>query len=292
MTMKMRISRKVEVSFELVAWDSKGVKATWLKPNDEIVTRSRPETSSTDGWAYMMNLFQQILWVQTNHAMSNCGVDLEVDPSPDWKPVKLVTNCNRHVDELGNDSGSNGRPRSTRTEACRRDESDPNRRSLQWSIWLVMKAWINVSIDSWWAIDALLATDVSGSNKLSIFRSAIHAIHDELQVQVNSKVVHDVTPLQDGADGLHVTLSMEVVRVVTDPLWLVIQIQVEYNNKYIQAASSRCLYISSIPLTSSSWGRDSRMLDVLCNTVCRVNCRCQLSIENKIWINESVYSIC
>ena len=174
MTMKMRISRKVEVSFELVAWDSKGVKATWLKPNDEIVTRSRPETSSTDGWAYMMNLFQQILWVQTNHAMSNCGVDLEVDPSPDWKPVKLVTNCNRHVDELGNDSGPNGRPRSTRTEACRRDESDPNRRSLQWSIWLVMKAWINVSIDSWWAIDALLATDVSGSNKLSIFRSVIH----------------------------------------------------------------------------------------------------------------------
>ena len=82
------------------------------------------------------------------------------------------------------------------------------------SIWLVTKAWINVSIDSWWAIDALLATDVSGSNKLSIFRSAIHAIHDELQVQVNSKVVHDVTPLQDGADGLHVTLSMEVAERV------------------------------------------------------------------------------
>jgi hypothetical protein len=51
-----------------------------------------------------MTQFQQILLVQ-HQSVSDYEVDLEVYPSPDWKPVELGTNSSGYVAKLGDDCG-------------------------------------------------------------------------------------------------------------------------------------------------------------------------------------------
>ena len=46
-------------------------------------------------------------------------------------------------------------------------------------------------------------------------------IHDEPQVQVNSKIVHNIARLQNGADGLHVLFSKELAGAQPDELGFV-----------------------------------------------------------------------
>ena len=89
----------------LGAWNSRGPMAKCLesKPwNNEVTTRSWPETLSTDVRANWMAQLHQILRCSTNHAVSDHEGDLEVKPSPDWKPVKLVANGSWYVAELLN----------------------------------------------------------------------------------------------------------------------------------------------------------------------------------------------
>ena len=78
--------------------------AECLKPkprNNEVTTRSRPKTLSTDGWANRMAQFHQVLRRSTNQAVTDHRGDLEVDPSSDWKPVELVADGSWYVAELG-----------------------------------------------------------------------------------------------------------------------------------------------------------------------------------------------
>ena len=48
-----------------------------------------------------MTQFHQVFRSNTNQAVSDNNGDLEVDPSPDWKPVELDTDISRLVAELG-----------------------------------------------------------------------------------------------------------------------------------------------------------------------------------------------
>ena len=48
-----------------------------------------------------MAQFHQVFRRSTNQAVSDHKGDLEVDPSPDWKPVKLVADGSWYVAELG-----------------------------------------------------------------------------------------------------------------------------------------------------------------------------------------------
>ena len=48
-----------------------------------------------------MAQLHQILKRSTNHTVSDHKGDLEVDPSPDWKPVELVAKGSQYVAELG-----------------------------------------------------------------------------------------------------------------------------------------------------------------------------------------------
>ena len=87
----------------LGAWDSEGPMAECLKPkprNNEVTTRSRPETLSTNGWANRMAQFHQVFRRSTNQAVSDHKGDLEVDLSPDWKLAELVADGSWYVAEL------------------------------------------------------------------------------------------------------------------------------------------------------------------------------------------------
>ena len=48
-----------------------------------------------------MAQFHQVFRRSTNQAVTDHKGDLEVDPSPDWKPVELVADGSWYVAELG-----------------------------------------------------------------------------------------------------------------------------------------------------------------------------------------------
>jgi hypothetical protein len=83
--------------------------------NDKGTTRIHGEhyrpTAEPTGWICS----NRYVGCSTNHVVSNCEVDFEVDSSPDWKPVELVVNSSGYVAELGDDSGPDGRSSSKQT---------------------------------------------------------------------------------------------------------------------------------------------------------------------------------
>ena len=70
----------------------------------------------------------------------------------------------------------------------------------------------------WWAIDALFATDADKSSKLDIVCSPDDPWRALSLGTVDSKIVHDVARLQDGADGLLVTSSKVMAGAQPDEL--------------------------------------------------------------------------